>query len=123
MITSKYLSQGVKPLLQYGNNPECLIIVEDVISAIKLGRVVTSTPLLGATMPQEWKLQLSGGFKKYFIWLDKDKQKESVRMAMRCSQVWGNCGVISTELDPKCYNNRELQQILMDAGMLQFVTK
>lgn len=115
-IGSKYLSRGNKPIKLFGKslNSETIIFTEDVISAIKVSRFVTSCPLLGSTIGLDKILSLSGGFNHYFLWLDMDKAKESVKQAKIASQAWPNCSVIITELDPKEYTTVELKKILTD---------
>ena len=111
-IGSKYLSSGIKPLKLYGQPSDTLIFTEDVISAIKVGRFCKSSPLLGATLPINTILSVLGQFKKFYLWLDYDKAKESVKQAKEATQYLGHCGSVVTELDPKLYSNTEIEAIL-----------
>lgn len=117
-IGAKYLSSGIKPLKFYGVESDTIVFTEDVISAIKVGRFVKASPLLGATLPIDTILNVIGEFKNYYLALDYDKAKESVKQAKKAAQYLGKCGSIITELDLKCYNNSELQTILKERGIL-----
>lgn len=117
-IGSKYLSSGIKPLKFYGVGYDTIVFTEDAISAIKVGRFCQSSPLLGATLPIETILNVIGRFKSYYLALDYDKAKESVKQAKKAAQYLGKCESIITELDLKCYNNSELKQILTERGIL-----
>ena len=101
----KYLSRGVKPYLEYGNNKEKLVFVEDIISAVKVARVATAVPMLGAKVMPAWWEQA----KKYnsvVLWGDRDKATENVVQARRASEVIGKkVEIIITEKDPKEYND------------------
>jgi ribosomal protein S27AE len=104
---SKYLSNGIKPFLQWGQS-DTIVLVEDVISALKVGRVATGCPLFG-TMP--YKLILDGleRYKNIFIWLDKDAAIKSLKTARITSELIGKpIRVIITEKDPKYYNDLDL---------------
>lgn len=117
-VGSKYLSSGIKPLKFYGVDSDTIVFTEDVISAMKIGRFVQSSPLLGATLPMETILSLVNRGLSVYLALDKDKAKESVKQAKKAAQYLGKCESIITELDLKCYNNNELSIILKERGIL-----
>jgi hypothetical protein len=106
----KYLSRGVKPYLEYspssqerqdGNNKEKLVFVEDIISAVKVARVATAVPMLGAkVMPAWW--ENAKRFDKIYLHGDRDKATENIVQARRASEVIGKkVEIIITEKDPK----------------------
>lgn len=104
----RYLSSGNKPFLKYGDNSEVIIFVEDVISAIKVGRVACAVPMLGAKVAADW-WQYTKPYKRVVIWGDKDKAMDNVKIARRTSEMLGReVEVIITEKDPKHYNKTEL---------------
>jgi hypothetical protein len=108
----KYLSKGTKPYLEYGNNKEKLVFVEDIISAVKVARVATAVPMLGAkVMPAWWE-----NAKKYdrvFLFGDRDKATDNIVQARRASEVIGKkVEIIITEKDPKFYDTFELSRYL-----------
>jgi hypothetical protein len=101
----KYLSRGVKPYLEYGNNKEKLVFVEDIISAVKVARVATAVPMLGAkVMPAWW--ENAKRFDKIYLHGDRDKATDNIVQARRASEVIGKkVEIIITEKDPKEYND------------------
>ena len=104
----RYLSSGEKPCLKYGTNPDVIVFVEDVISAIKVGRVASAIPMLGARIPVEW-LAKCKGFNRVIIWGDRDKAVENVRQSRRCSELLGvQVESVITDLDPKDYNTKDI---------------
>jgi hypothetical protein len=108
----KYLSRGVKPYLEFGSNKEKLVFVEDIISAVKVARVATAVPMLGAKVMPAWWEQA----KKYnsvVLWGDRDKATENVVQARRASEVIGKkVEIIITEKDPKHYSVDEILSFL-----------
>lgn len=111
---AKYKSMGEKPLIFYGVS-DTLVIVEDVISAIKVfksDRSLTTVPLLGSTMPLKLTETILERFKKVFLWLDRDKAVEAVKMARNLKQKGIDSDVVITPKDPKEYNTGEIIQWL-----------
>lgn len=104
----KYLSSGVKPCKKYGTNPDILVFVEDVISAVKVGRVATAIPMLGSSvLPSWWDEAI--GYKRVIIWGDRDKAVDNTKQARRASEILGKTVEnIITSKDPKEYNNNDI---------------
>jgi Zn ribbon nucleic-acid-binding protein len=119
-VSAKYLSQGKKPLLFYENGAivstptkPTLVFVEDIVSAVKVSRFATTSPLLGATMPLETILRcLEHDFTQVLIWMDRDKAKESLKASKQASQILGNVRSVITELDPKELTDEEIRRIV-----------
>jgi Zn ribbon nucleic-acid-binding protein len=112
---TKYLSSGSKEKLTFYGEGAKLIVVEDVLSAIKVARLspdYCSLPLLGSSMPLEWSRIVSERFKWVRIWLDRDKAKESLKMARNLSERVLSSRSVITELDPKEYSSTEIREIL-----------
>ena len=110
MHKSKYLSSGIKPLTIYGDGAK-LVVVEDILSAIKISRLSPdwcALPLLGSSLSLEWLRSLSDRFSTVKLWLDRDKAKESVLMARKFSERGIASGVVITDKDPKEYSTDEL---------------
>lgn len=116
----KYLSQGKKPLLFYEKgvivqNPtnKTLVFVEDIVSAVKVSRFATSSPLLGSSVPLETILKcLEHDFDRTLIWMDRDKAKESLKASKQASQILGNVQSVITELDPKELDNETIRRLI-----------
>lgn len=86
-----------------------IILVEDVVSAIKVSRVCQAMPLWGSTVAMKTVRRLQDRFSSLGIWLDRDKYKEAFRAAIRASQFMPSF-VIESENDPKCYGEQFIAQ-------------
>ena len=101
-------------MIFYGNS-DTLVVVEDVISAIKVfksDKSVTTVPLLGSTMPLKLTETILERFNKVFLWLDRDKAVEAVKISRNLKQKGIDSDVIITPKDPKEYNTGEIIQWL-----------
>jgi hypothetical protein len=117
---AKWFSQGdlksIKHLIGNKNSP-IIILTEDIISAINIGKLkyLCSSPIFGSHITtqqlQQYKLL---NFQTIIIWLDKDKEKESLKFAYKARQLGFNCLSIITNKDPKEYIEKELQEILQE---------
>lgn len=100
---------------QLGDERAVLVIVEDPVSAIRVAVLYDAMPLLGshlATSRLNAVAGLYGPSSRVFIWLDSDKLTESRNIARRFQMVGVSARVIWTELDPKCYKDNKLVEIL-----------
>ncbi len=109
----KYWSEGArgKVIMLHTNNVmnDRVVFVEDVISAIKVGRVATACPILGSRIPTEYLVALSKTFSKAVIWLDGDKRKEALKQAIHLNSFFRDgVKVVFTDKDPKTYANNEI---------------
>jgi hypothetical protein len=100
----KVLSFGEKPYTLLGNYSESgvVVVVEDIVSAIKVGRNYGALPLFGSAFPPDWMARLSRNLRvrRTVIWLDYDKYDLAVDYARKL-QLLKKTGVILTEDDPK----------------------
>ena len=108
----RYLSSGEKPLIKYGTNPDAVVFVEDVISAIKVSRVATAIPMLGAKIPVQWLEQVRD-YNRVVIWGDYDKKIDNIYAARKASEVLGKqVQSVITEKDPKVYDTLQINNYL-----------
>lgn len=108
----KYNSRGMpKDLLHIISEEKGdeIILTEDLISAIKVGRQFPAMPIWGSFISIDQFKRLFLRFTKVGIWLDSDKLKEALKYASIGSQI-GNTRVIYSELDPKCYSDNEIRR-------------
>lgn len=92
---------------------QALVIVEDPVSAIRVaGAVSDSMPLLGSHLATSRLNALAGLYRAVVLWLDSDKLKEARSIAERFRLVGVDARVIWTDLDPKCYTNEQIMEIL-----------
>jgi hypothetical protein len=89
-----------------------LVIVEDPVSALRIGSLRDSMPLLGSHLAQARLNAIAKLYKAVVFWLDSDKYKEAIGMAERAKYSGLSSRVIYTDEDPKCYTNEEIKGIL-----------
>ncbi len=95
-----------------GEGDTC-VIVEDVISATKVGRQTTALPVWGSNIPLKTLMRLQKQFAHLVIWLDKDMAVKSLRSAERAKQLgFASVRSVITELDPKEYTDQQITQYL-----------
>lgn len=108
---TRYTSKGKKPVLTYGNGSTC-VLVEDIISAIKVGRQFTAIPMLGAK-PTEEIIQALHSYDEVVLWGDADKMRENIVVRNKLSERLGKqVKLCFTSLDPKCYSDIEVKNTL-----------
>jgi hypothetical protein len=108
----KYLSEGLKPFIKYGTDNDTLVLVEDILSAIKVGRVYSASPMLG-TMPLKSHLSYLRPFKNVFLWCDKDAAIKSVRNSRKLSEMTSKpVRPVITDKDPKSFSVNDIKNII-----------
>lgn len=112
----KYLTYGTKNMLTMfpcaNPSSNTVSVVEDVISAIKVSRVMDAIALLGSHLSLETANRLSKLYSGLVIWLDPDKHKAGIEFQARYSPLFDSVKVVYTERDPKEYNTDEIKEIL-----------
>lgn len=91
-----------------------IILVEDIVSCIKIQRLYNSSCLFGSSININNYITLYNKYnlKEIIIWLDKDKMKESYQYSLSFNKLGINSRVISTDLDPKYYSTEQLRGIV-----------
>lgn len=110
---AKTLSHGQKPFILFGEG-DVIVIVEDVVSAIKVSRVTTALPLFGSHLPPDWMVRLVKlKPERIVLWLDANKLLESRGFARRINNLSNNIATsIYTEEDPKVYDDEDILRFL-----------
>ncbi len=89
-----------------------VVLTEDLLSSIKVGRHVPATPLWGSNISDSRLNQLRSYFDKVVVWLDYDKRIVA-RNAFKAVQRLGmEFAVIVTEKDPKELSDAEILEEL-----------
>lgn len=116
----KYLTRGraedVLHLLDFVQT-DALVLTEDLISAIKVGRQFSTVPLFGSNLSLERIVRLSKITKRLVIWLDDDKYEEALKFRNRAAQYIPNVHVLRTPKDPKEYNDEAIYMYVCNAIM------
>ena len=109
----KNLGRVYHPLLTTSKDSS-IILVEDIISCIKISRQYNCCCLFGSNIDYNKYISIYNNNKTdgFIIWLDKDKMKESYLFSKKFNDLGIPCSVISTELDPKMYSNEEIRCFL-----------
>jgi len=109
--TKKWHTKGaVKDLLHIIGRSSTIVLVEDVVSAIKVGRVAASMPLFGTSIPLETLQRLSTRFHELVIWLDMDAKHKAAQAVLRASQLpFSRVSYVATILDPKACSEEEIR--------------
>lgn len=84
-----------------------VVVVEDILSAIKVGKVTNSISLLGSYIPQSFS-NVCREFEQIYLWLDRDKLKQSIKYANQL-RLFTKVKVIVSDKDPKEYNEQEIK--------------
>lgn len=113
----KWYSQGdLKSILHIVGNQKSntCVIVEDVISAIKVGHLqtVAASPLFGSHLSATRILQLKHLYDTLLIWLDPDMRVKSSKFAQQVLQLGLNCRTIYSEVDPKECSDMEVKEYI-----------
>jgi len=98
--------------IHWCSNPlidDCVVVVEDFISAIKVSRVVTSMPMFGSNLNTKQIGVLATLFSKIIWWLDPDKQGEYPKLVNRASLFFDPVHCVYSDLDPKYYSTKEIE--------------
>jgi DNA primase len=114
--------EGQKYLLQKNNDfmfhidkgtDEC-IIVEDSLSAIRIGRQYSVVALLGTSLSDYAVGKLSKRYKRFGIWLDNDNAKVKMKQVQARNRLsaFGKVRMIKTDDDPKTYSDKQIKGII-----------
>lgn len=94
-------------------NQTSLVLVEDLISAIKVSRVFPCAPVFGAHVDLAKLVDVKrGGYKRVFIWLDPDKQFETLQAATKASALGLEMFPIWADKDPKEFSTEQIKELL-----------
>lgn len=82
-----------------------LVLVEDLISALKVGTLTPTMCLFGSNISLKRLATIKQlGYNKVVIWLDWDKKEYAIKAAQLAQSIGLNSKVIHTKLDPKDYD-------------------
>lgn len=99
------------------DRPNTLVLVEDILSSIKIDRVTDAMALLGTSLPKEKYLTLGTKYDKIVIWLDNDNpqvRKSQSKIKRRLELFCPDVQIIYTERDPKEHTQKEIEAIVND---------
>lgn len=115
----KYLAYGEKDRIketkigaEYAERG-IVVLTEDSISSLVVSRVgVSCWPLYGVHLSHVRAQALSKQFHTCYVWLDRDKFRESVEIATKLKWLGVSARSIFSDLDPKYYSNEQIKDFL-----------
>jgi len=112
----KYINPPVDKstlVARYGSGAE-IVLVEDILSAFRVGQVAECWSLLGTNLTDAVLAQILASRKSVAVWLDPDAAGRAA--ARRIQRQLLACGVparrIQTDRDPKLLSKQEVQTVL-----------
>ncbi len=109
----KVISSGVKPFFVWNSTKNQLVVVEDVVSAIKVSRVAAALPLFGSHLSGDWMALIANRLpERVIIWLDHDKIIDSRRYAEKLRLLGVRTVSLTSFKDPKAYTTDEIKGYL-----------
>ena len=113
----KWVGYGINDSLIHivGNvSSTSIILVEDIISAVKVGHITPTHCLFGSNISLKRLATLKLlGYNEVIIWLDWDKKEYAIRAAQLAQSIGLQSRVIHTKLDPKEYSYEEINSFLL----------
>lgn len=96
------------------NHHGITVVVEDILSAIKVGKVAHATSILGTNMTDARAMKIARDNHTAILWLDNDKAGKAGRVdAVRQLQMQGmTVYTVESDKDPKKYNTDEIKLYL-----------
>ena len=89
-----------------------LVLVEDIVSAIKVSRLMNCKPLFGSYIDISNIYNIvKDKYSSLIIWLDHDKYKESRKYSVKLNNLGIDTYVIDTKKDPKEFNIEQMKEI------------
>lgn len=116
-VGPKYMTRGDKEFLHIlGDSDLPIVLVEDLISAIKVSRVARSCPVFGSWLSPDSARRLARYSDRIILWLDYDKKKDAAKMSLMYEYLFPR-GIhsIRTEKDPKEYTTDEIYSFLKES--------
>jgi hypothetical protein len=94
------------------NPSDDCVVVEDILSAIRVGKHLDTVALLNAYIPDDLLLRQLVTYEKVILWLDPDKWDRMSRKVKRFRSFNYNVIMIRANQDPKYYTDAEIAEKL-----------
>lgn len=93
------------------------VIVEDILSAIKVGQYLRCASILGTNMTDARAIQIASELDHALVWLDNDKagSRGWIKARTALSLVGVQCTRVRSERDPKTYTRAEIKSHILKA--------
>lgn len=90
-----------------------LVITEDCLSAIKIARQNDAMPALSSDLSLTKLKRLARLYGAFLVWLDGDMFHKSQRICRRLQLLGCEAQPVYTPLDPKCYDDATIRNVLL----------
>lgn len=111
---SKALFWSDPELMLHDGIKDVLVITEDILSAVKVGRVCRAVSSLGTSISSHDASELLKLYNTIYVWYDGDtaglKAAPKVKTALELQGA--RVRIVRTPRDPKTYTNEEIREIL-----------
>lgn len=87
-------------------------VCEDLVSGIKLGRIVPTYPLFGKNISELLLRYLCTNYTTLLIYLDYDAIDTMVYLKQKTEPYFESVRIVISEHDPKYYDTKQLQEII-----------
>jgi len=91
-------------------NTDCIVLVEDVFSAIRVQRHVSCVALLGTNINLEQVIDIASNYDKIIVALDPDATDKAIKMETKYTYYFDKFKVKQLSKDPKNMNEEELEK-------------
>jgi len=109
---------GNEPVWLSDNDTETITICEDVLSAIKISRVISSCALLKTAIHDKLLVRLSKQFNNCILWLDPDMHTHMIKIILpKIKPYFKEVKVIMSEKDPKEYSTENIREQLIEMSL------
>ena len=89
-------------------NKQTLVLTEDALSSLKIGRQSDAMPLFGTSLSMDKTNRIAGLYSRCVVWLDGDKFREAWEIATKLKWLGVSTKVVLTKCDPKEYTDDEI---------------
>jgi len=110
----KWFTQGDVDNIIYilGRQNKEIVLVESIVSAIKVSRVAQVCPIMGSHISNNRLLRLNRFHDTIILWLDPDKRKECIKIADRAQLLGMTTKIIYSDMKPKDYTIDEIERYI-----------
>src|SRR3990167_5328129 len=101
---------------------DTIVVVEDIISAIKVGRAYPTLCLFGCSMNKLFLARLKklvGGWSTPLhltIWLDQDKLGEAMKIGQQATLTGFDVSIVQTVQDPKYHDVSRIRAVIQEVS-------
>jgi DNA primase len=99
-----------------GARRDRVVVVEDILSGIRVGHQFDARGLLNAYIPDDLIFTLTRVYPLIVLWLDPDKWDRMLKRTKRFRSLGLNVKMVRVNEDPKFYTDEEIQRIVREVG-------